>query len=903
MRRITLFVLALMCLGAACVRMAAAEPYQKIQILLPEGTKLQDALAVDLDLELMGRGDGDAVLLSRPSITQKLNDLGWKTTILVPDLERFYAERQKDAVDYGVWHTYVETVAEMNLLHSQYPNITTAPFSIGTTLEGRTIWAMKISDNPGVQEAEPEVLYDAMHHAREIMTVEVLLYFARYLCENYATDPTAGFLVDNRQIYFVPLVNVDGFVYNETTNPNGGGLWRKNRRNNGSCFGVDPNRNYPFQWVGSGSSTDPCSDVYRGPSAGSEAENQAMMGLINAHDFVTHDSYHSVAGMILFPWGYTLNHTPDDAIFRAIAAERIRDNGYQTGQAPEILYSVNGGFFDWAYGEQTTKPKIFSFTTEVGGSDFWPDPSERDGLIAENLYSVIYLAQIAGPTASATSLAVSGGDGNGRLDPEETADLLVTIENDGVVSSLENATVRLLCDDPYIVLTDAFSTAGTVGPSASWTNTADPFGVIVERGCPSGRRVTFTVITDADGGIHTETPFMMQVGTLPAILANDFEDAGEEWTQDATHTAVTGAFVRVDPVATPYQPGDDSTPAPGVSAWITAQNPAGLEGTDDVDTGIAASHSPDYDLSGYASVRFTVNYFCGQRDNGDDPAGDFFRIDVSPDGGASWVNLIYSGDYSVTPIWQELALNVEDYIALEHQVRFRVQASDAAPANDVIEGGIDDFLLSNAGSANQAPSAPVAFFPGNGAEVSSPVTLTVTNATDPESDPLTYGFRIYRDSDLTDIVEVSDGIVQGTGTTTWVTGPLDLGVYFWRAYAADAEGRGLFGPVTSFTVTSTTGVAALVPPAAASLLAGPNPAPGSMRIRYFVPAVSTSRLGVYDPQGRLVRRFTTAPSAAGWHETLWDGSDDSGRRVASGAYWVRLWTPDVTRTVRVVRVN
>lgn len=902
MRRTLLLVPIAVLALAASVPAPASEPYEKIQVIVPDGATLQQILAVDPDLELMGLGDGDVMLLSRPSLTRTLRDRGWSATVLVPDLERAYAAKQAGVMDYGVWHTFAETVAEMNLLHSEFPDLTTAPFSLGTTIEGRTIWAIKLSDNPNAQESEPEVLFDGVHHAREIMTVEMLLHYARYLCENYGTDPVATFLLDNRQVFFVPVVNPDGFVYNETIAPNGGGMWRKNRRNNGICFGVDNNRNYPYQWVGGGSSTDPCNDTYRGPSAGSEAENQAMMNFINAHDFVTHDSYHSVAGMILYPWGYTLSPTPDDAAFQSIALTRAAENGYSTGQPGELLYMVNGGFFDWAYGEQTTKPKIFTFTTEIGGSNFWPDPSERDPLLAENMNSIIYLTQIAGATATVTDLAVSGGDGNGRLDPDEVADLLVTIRNDGVLTNLTNAVVRLRCDDPYVVLMQASSGVGSIAAGQSWTNASDPFTVVIERGCPRGRQVTFTVVTDADGGIHGETPFVFSIGDLPAIVVNDFEDAGEEWIQDATHTAATGAFVRVDPVATAYQPGDDTTPAPGVAAWITAQNPGGADGTDDVDSGVAASRSPDFDLSGYESVRLSLNYFHGQRDTGDDAAGDFFRIDVSPNAGSSWVNLVLIGDIATQPTWRSLALNLEDYVALTSQVRFRVQASDAAPSNDIVEGGIDDFKLSDGGIANMPPAAPAAFLPAGGSEVSSPVTFTVSNAADPESDPLTYGFRIYSDADLTDLVASADGVAEGSGTTSWTSGPLAAGTYYWRAFAADPHQRGLFGEARGVVVTSTTAVAS-APPAGALLLAGPNPAPGGLRIRYLVPAVTTSRLAVYDPQGRLVRRFAIPPSAAGWGEVAWDGRDESGRAVASGSYWVRLWTPAETRTVRVVRIE
>ena len=88
-----------------------------------------------------------------------------------------------------------------------------------------------------------------------------------------------------------------------------------------------------------------------------------------------------------------------------------------------------------------------------------------------------------------------------------------------------------------------------------------------------------------------------------------------------------------------------------------------------------------------------------------------------------------------------------------------------------------------------------------------------------------------------------------------------------------------------------------------SIHAEPNPTQAGTLIRYLLPATPTSRLAIYDPQGRLVRSLDTVPSAAGWHEIVWDGRDDEGRSVPSGSYWVRLWTPGMTRTVRVVRID
>jgi hypothetical protein len=337
-------------------------------------------------------------VLARNDEIEAFRSAGILFEVITPDLEAQAASRFS-ANNFGIYHTYSETVDFLDALHATYPAITTDKISLGTTWQGRTIWAMKISDNPDVQESgEPEVLFDALHHAREIMTVEVLIDYMSWLCQNYGVDSEATQIVDSRQIWFVPIVNPDGFVYNETTNPNGGGMWRKNRRDDlGGCVGVDLNRNYPYEWGSGGASTDPCDETFRGPSAASEREVQAMMDFIEAHEFEAHNSYHSVVGAILFPWVYTSNLTPDDTAFRSMAAEMASENGYVYGTAPEILRLVAGGImFDWTYGEQSTKPKIFSFTTEVGGSGFWPPESERDGLVVENHYSNIFLTKAAG---------------------------------------------------------------------------------------------------------------------------------------------------------------------------------------------------------------------------------------------------------------------------------------------------------------------------------------------------------------------------------------------------------------------------------------------------------------------------------------------------------------------------
>ncbi|MGK0433681.1 MAG: hypothetical protein ACJA0V_002831 [Planctomycetota bacterium] len=144
------------------------------------------------------------------------------------------------------------------------------------THEGRPIYALKVSDNVGSDEDEPAIVIAAQHHARELNAPHMVLGAMQRVLGGYATDPQIQAVVDNYEIYFVPMVNPDGVEHVWTVDE----FWRKNRRDNGGNFGVDLNRNYPFLWGQCGSSTNTSSSTYRGPAAASEPETQTMRNLI-----------------------------------------------------------------------------------------------------------------------------------------------------------------------------------------------------------------------------------------------------------------------------------------------------------------------------------------------------------------------------------------------------------------------------------------------------------------------------------------------------------------------------------------------------------------------------------------------------------------------------------------------
>lgn len=275
-------------------------------------------------------------------------------------------------INLGQYHTYVETQSLLTSLANTYPAIAQRT-NIGTSLQGRQITVLKISDNVTVDENEPEVLYMGNHHARELMSVEIPLLFAQYLLQNYGTHATVTNFVNNREIFFVPMLNPDGHAYvqqNHGGSPNT--WWRKNRRDNGDgTFGVDLNRNWGYQWgfddVGSSPFTG--SDVYRGTGPFSEPETQVIRNFVNSRQFTTWFSYHSYGELLLYSWGYIPANTPDHAVMSALADTLALENGYLTGNpANGAIYLTNGGSDDWGYGEQGTKPKIFAYTPEVNSA-------------------------------------------------------------------------------------------------------------------------------------------------------------------------------------------------------------------------------------------------------------------------------------------------------------------------------------------------------------------------------------------------------------------------------------------------------------------------------------------------------------------------------------------------------
>lgn len=392
--------------------------YQRVKIEL--GTKNIQALS-RLGIETdHGRYDPGKSLTTELSTLEieRVKKAGFDTKILIPDLVQWHTAQKNAAhvrqepclnaelkyktpehYTYGSMNGYQtldEIMAVLDEMHALYPNLVSARAILSdtiTTHEGRPIWYVRISDNPEQEEQEPEVLYTALHHAREPNSMSQMLFYMWYLLENYEKNPNIKQLVDQEALYFIPCINPDGYAYNELTNPGGFGYWRKNRRQNeDGTIGVDLNRNYGYFWGNDdvGSSGEPVSEVYRGPAPFSEPETRMIRDFAIQHDFAFALHYHTSGNLLIYPWAYS--DSPADSSFVKWSLWLKRENKYKSGTASQTVgYQVNGDSNDWIHSNSGT----YAYTPEVGTTGFWPQSDEIDALNKENLWQNLAVAYAA----------------------------------------------------------------------------------------------------------------------------------------------------------------------------------------------------------------------------------------------------------------------------------------------------------------------------------------------------------------------------------------------------------------------------------------------------------------------------------------------------------------------------
>ncbi len=383
MKKLITYLLFLAALGMTIT--ASAETISWVRVNTPGGEGYEQLVSEPrLDVLTEWRGDYTDIVAEESSIN-RLRDEGFTVEYLMYDI---YDPIHYKGKGYSNYTNYTELEARLNALATGYPDIVTLT-DLGPGVQGtHNVWLLKISDDVGSDDPdEPNAMLTGVHHAREPMSLEIPLYFAEQICAEYGSDPDVTDIVDNIELYIIPLLNPEGYNYDDVTNAVPKKYWRKNGydwpnpnypddHGGGEGTGVDPNRNYTYMWGydNYGSSPNWWSQSYRGVAAASEPENQYIISLCESKDFVAAFHYHQFGQIFLRPFAYNGTAPPSDdlAIFTeiyegyrdAILAESGVYFDYDVG-------SANGTAYDYMYGEFGA----FAYTVEIC-EEFYPDDSE-----------------------------------------------------------------------------------------------------------------------------------------------------------------------------------------------------------------------------------------------------------------------------------------------------------------------------------------------------------------------------------------------------------------------------------------------------------------------------------------------------------------------------------------------
>ncbi len=670
---------------------AQQEQFSKVKVFANE-TELAVLAEMGIDIT-EGFLKKDAFLISDFSQNEllKIQEQGINYEILIEDVSKYYVDRNigksTNVNDYkgtSEWEvpenfefgsmnghaTFDEIVAHLDNMANLYPNLITVKESIGQSIEERDLWMVKISDNPNANETEPEVFYNSLHHAREPAGAMTLIFYMYYLLENYSTDPFIQMLVDDFEMYFVPVVNPDGYVYNQTIAPNGGGMWRKNRKDNGvpGCMGVDLNRNYSYMWGYNniGSSPDPCEATYRGESAFSEPETMAIRDFVENHEFMVALNYHTYGNLLLFPWGYTEELCPDYPIFDLYGALMTQDNNYTYGPTiTAINYATNGDANDWLYGEDSTKNKIYGFIPELGSNSdgFWCAIDRIIPIAQENMLQNILATLFSGNYA----------------DVNETSSSITNINNGYLtyditrLGLMEGGTFTVTIDPISEVIISTGNPKEYTGLlmletiSDSISYTLPPF-------VPNGTQFQF--LLSVDNGVYVLTDTLTKMyGEAVTLLEDDCNDISSWLTPDwavttATYTSPTGSIT--DSPNGDYQNNNTTT--------------------------VVLDSEVDLSNVGYAMLNFWAKWEIEE-------GWDYAQVKISTNSGVSWTPL--AGNYTVTgngyqaegePVfdgfeteWIEEEIDLSEYIGNSVTFSFTLVTD-----NSVTEDGyyFDEFSVS-----------------------------------------------------------------------------------------------------------------------------------------------------------------------------------------------------------------
>ena len=355
-----------------------------------------------------------------------LMENGLAATTRIADMEGYYRSLNGTSRSMGGFYTWDEIDTWIDSLVAANPSITSVE-SIGDTYQGRPQRVVKLSVNNTFGADDPSMAnawYDGLIHAREGSSMRNIRYWMMWLCNNYQRNGYCGYqatwILENREIWCLPCNNVDGWVYNETTHPGGGGMHRKNMNFSAGGSGIDLNRNWSVGWGGAGSSGDPSSETYRGTGPISEPEASNIDTFWQGHPPAQMHSTHAYSNALIYPWGWTDDPTTHAAQYTAQGEMMVLwatgEDHYPSNQ----FYYASGNTRDHSYGLYGA----MSWNHETGASfaGFWPSATEVVKLSRRNLRSYLVSACLAGCPYDPHEPGVPVVDAIGSVTPPFTVD-------------------------------------------------------------------------------------------------------------------------------------------------------------------------------------------------------------------------------------------------------------------------------------------------------------------------------------------------------------------------------------------------------------------------------------------------------------------------------------------------
>lgn len=625
-----------------------AQDYKQVRVHLTNPSEDMKVLAAgQFDLEHSAlEGKQSIVLFMSDAEFKKFTALGFRYDLLIDSWFTYYKERQQmtakekqialsdskalfgvQSFGYGSmggYYTLDEVIAQLDSMRLKFPGLISQKTQIGKSVQGRPIYAVHISKTPDVNGTQPQILYTALHHAREPEGMMALIYYMYYLLENYNTNASIKYLVDNREMWFIPVVNPDGYEYNRSTNPTGGGMWRKNRTKNAdTTYGIDLNRNYGpnAYWNSSnnGSSTLTSDDTYRGTAPFSEPETQAIRDFVATKKFRIALNYHTYSNLVIIPYGALPHETPDSVTYREYGGIMVAANGYTLGRDIDAVgYSTRGNSDDYMYdGDTVHNGKILALTTEIGASTdgFWPAQARILPLAQENLKPNLFLAWVTGDYTNLAQCTFNKKYYNAG----DTVSISVAVKNRGL-STAKNLTIQVSPLGNNTSLTPTQSTLDSISARTT-VQLPKPITFTLSKSTPVPSKISLVVSSLINQTLIASDTVTFNVGQPTFVFFDSANVITKYWTVTASPSTPKWDTTRATYVSAPssYTDSKSGTYSANATVTMTMSNQVSLVGLSNP----RLTFKTKYDLES--------SWDCGV-------------LQVSSDNGTSWAYL--TGQYT-----------------------------------------------------------------------------------------------------------------------------------------------------------------------------------------------------------------------------------------------------------------